>query len=105
MYAELGALSAEDAAAVLDRFAESNLSNVKNPGSFLTGIIRRISAEGSDDLMNCLNKLSRPLQKSLTRLMDDGRLRKGDLESRVATQLRVRACFNLCCCCVCLVAA
>jgi hypothetical protein len=44
---ELGALSAQDASAVLDRFAETNLASVKQPGNFLTGIIRRVAAEGS----------------------------------------------------------
>lgn len=34
--------------------------------------------------------LPRPVQNSLMSLMDGGRLHKGDLESRVATQLRVR---------------
>ena len=90
VYEELGALSAGDASAVLDRFAESNLAGVKNPGSFLQGIVRRVAQEGSSDLTTSLGMLARPLQKAFARLMEEGRLRKGDLESRVAQQLRVR---------------
>ena len=92
VYEELAALSAADASAVLDRFAESNLAGVKNPGSFLQGIVRRVAAEGSADLTTCLGSLPRPLRNSFARLMEEGRLRKGDVESRVATQLRVRYC-------------
>lgn len=91
VYAELGALGAQEQTAVLDRLAEANLAAIKNPGSFLQGIVRRVAAEGSADLTQCLDMLSRPLRDAFTRLLDAGRLRKGDLESRVATQLRVRA--------------
>ncbi len=44
--------------------------------------------EGSADLTHSLDMLPRPLRTVFLRLMDEGRLRKGDLESRVATTLR-----------------
>ena len=75
---------------MLDRFEEANLDKITNLGAFLTGIARRVAAEGSADLTRCLDMLPRPLRHTLGKMMDDGRLKKGDLESRVATALRVR---------------
>ena len=92
VYEELGALSAADAAVVLDRFAESNLAGVKHLGQFLQGIVRRVASEGSADFTTCLDMLPRPLRNSCAKMIEAGRLRKGDLESRIATLLRVCAC-------------
>ena len=97
VYEELAALSAADAAVVLDRLAESNLAGVKHLGSFLQGIIRRVASEGSADFTACLDMLPRTVRKSCAKLVEDGRLQKGDLESRIATLLRVCACFLGCC--------
>jgi hypothetical protein len=91
VYAEIDEMRAEDAEAVLARLEEVNLSKVTNTSSFLSSIVRRVKDEGSSDLTRCLDVLPRPLRHSFMRLMDEGRLRKGDLESRVATALRVRA--------------
>jgi hypothetical protein len=89
---EIDDMRIEDAEAVLARLEEVNLAKVTNTTSFLSSIVRRVKEEGSSDLTRCLDQLPRPLRNSLMRLMDEGRLRKGDLESRVATALRVRAC-------------
>ena len=91
VYDEIERLRPDDAEAVLARFEEANLSKITNTGAFLTGIVRRVSEEGSSDLTRCIDALPRQLRNSFLRLMDEGRLKKGDLESRVATALRVRS--------------
>lgn len=47
-----------------------------------------MNAEGSADLFNMLDDLPRSVRKAFEALEADGRLRKGDLESRVAHALR-----------------
>ena len=87
--APLEGMKPEDANAAMERFGEANLGKITNKSSFLAGIIRRIQEEGgSTDLIQALDSMPHPVRSRLRELVDQGRLRPGDLESRVTTAMR-----------------
>ena len=81
---------------MVDRFSEANLQRINNKSSFMGGIIRRIKEEGgSTDLLGALDAMPRRVRDKLDALRAEGRLKAGDLESRVTSALKARAALRL----------
>mmetsp|Transcript_37691 Transcript_37691/g.72243 ORF Transcript_37691/g.72243 Transcript_37691/m.72243 type:complete len:287 (+) Transcript_37691:129-989(+) len=72
--------------AVIDKFTEANMARISNKSGFLMGIVRRIEQEppGTGPTMG---DLPRGIRRKLEDLVDDRRIRAGEIEGRALTQL------------------
>jgi len=90
MYDAMNELSDSDAVTVMDRFGEKDLRYINNKKGFIMAIIRRVTTEGDNDndLISSMNDLPREVKAILEDQIERKKLRKGDLENRVAHVLR-----------------
>ncbi|KAK9836169.1 hypothetical protein WJX81_006506 [Elliptochloris bilobata] len=80
-------LTDDQADQAVERFCEANFARISNKSGFLMGIIRRVQEDGPGGGNVDLDILPRSVRYRLRDLLDDGRLKKDDIDSRMLKSL------------------
>lgn len=77
----------DEAACVITRLNETDLSRVRNMSRFVGGIIRRVKQDGPDRGEAKMDSLPRPVQRRLEDLIEDRKLDRKEVDQRLIRAL------------------